>query len=48
LLLEGVAAAEVAVEVGFVDQSHFSRRFKRSVGVPPAAWVQSMGRVAGC
>jgi AraC-like DNA-binding protein len=48
LLLEGVAAAEVALEVGFVDQSHFSRRFKRSVGVPPAAWVQSMGRVAGC
>jgi AraC-like DNA-binding protein len=46
LLLEGVPSAEVAVEVGFVDQSHFSRRFKRSVGVPPATWVQSMGRVA--
>src|SRR5262249_47940304 len=39
LLLEGVAAAEVGVDVGFVDQSHFTRRFKRTVGVSPLAWA---------
>jgi AraC-like DNA-binding protein len=44
LLLAGVSAAEVAVDVGFVDQSHFSRRFKRSVGVSPLAWVRSGAR----
>jgi AraC-like DNA-binding protein len=42
LLLAGASAAGVAVDVGFVDQSHFSRRFKRSVGVSPLAWVRSM------
>jgi len=39
LLLEGVSAAKVAVEVGFVDQSHFTRRFKRTVGVSPLVWA---------
>jgi AraC-like DNA-binding protein len=41
LLLAGVSAAAIATEVGFVDQSHFTRRFKRSVGVSPLAWVRS-------
>jgi AraC family transcriptional regulator len=27
--------AEVATEVGFSDQSHFTRHFKRLVGVTP-------------
>ena len=44
LLLAGVSAADVASEVGFVDQSHFTRRFKRSVGISPLAWARSMGR----
>ena len=43
LLLTGVSAAEVAADVGFVDQSHFTRRFKRSVGISPLAWARSMG-----
>ena len=43
LLLKGESAARIAAEVGFVDQSHFSRRFKRSVGVAPLAWARSMG-----
>jgi AraC-like DNA-binding protein len=30
--------ATVALECGFADQSHFTRRFKGSVGVTPAAW----------
>jgi AraC-like DNA-binding protein len=41
LLLAGVSAADVAADVGFVDQSHFTRRFKRTVGVSPLAWVRS-------
>ena len=44
LLLGGVSAAQVAVDVGFVDQSHFTRRFKRSVGISPLAWTKAMGR----
>jgi AraC-like DNA-binding protein len=44
LLLEGTPAAQVAADVGFVDQSHFTRRFKRSVGISPLAWARSMGR----
>ena len=42
-LLEGMSAADVAADVGFVDQSHFTRRFKRSVGVTPLAWARAMG-----
>jgi len=42
LLLAGASAAQVAVDVGFVDQSHFTRRFKRSVGISPLAWVRGM------
>ncbi|MEJ3653119.1 AraC family transcriptional regulator [Actinomycetes bacterium KLBMP 9759] len=35
LLAEGMPAAEVAVRVGFVDQSHLHRHFTRDVGVTP-------------
>jgi AraC-like DNA-binding protein len=38
LLDEGVLAADVAAEVGFADQAHLTRHFKRVVGVPPAAY----------
>jgi AraC-like DNA-binding protein len=34
----GMPLATVALECGFADQSHFTRRFKGSVGVTPAAW----------
>jgi AraC-like DNA-binding protein len=30
--------SEIALECGFVDQSHFSRVFVRRVGVGPRAW----------
>lgn len=36
LLRAGRAPAGVAVEVGFADQSHFTRHFRRWVGVTPA------------
>lgn len=38
LIALGMPLASVAVECGFVDQSHLSRRFKGSVGVAPADW----------
>jgi AraC-like DNA-binding protein len=38
LLDEGVPAADVAAQVGFADQAHLTRHFKRVVGVPPAAY----------
>lgn len=30
--------ADLAADLGFADQSHFTRAFKRIVGVPPGAW----------
>ena len=30
--------AEIALEAGFADQSHFCRTFKRHVGLTPAAY----------
>jgi AraC-like DNA-binding protein len=40
LLLAGRALADVAFATGFVDQSHFTHRFKRSVGVTPGQYAQ--------
>ncbi len=38
LLGQGVPPAQVAAEVGFADQAHLTRHFKRIVGVPPGAY----------
>jgi AraC-like DNA-binding protein len=35
LLARGADIADVAFLLGFSDQSHFSRLFKRVVGIPP-------------
>lgn len=35
LLLDGVPVAAAAAEVGFHDQSHLARHFRRVLGVPP-------------
>lgn len=40
-LLDGQPLADVAVAVGFHDQSHFTRHFKRHVGTTPGRYVQS-------
>ena len=37
LLLQGIPAAEVAVEAGFHDQSHLTRHFHRFLGITPGA-----------
>lgn len=41
-LLSGQALAQVALDCGFADQSHFNRRFKGSFGVSPKAWLLQM------
>lgn len=38
LLDGGARPAEAAVTVGFVDQAHLTRHFRRIVGVPPGAY----------
>ncbi|MFI7613014.1 AraC family ligand binding domain-containing protein [Nonomuraea terrae] len=43
LLLTGMPAARVATEVGFTDQAHLNRHFKRVMGVPPAAYQRAAG-----
>ena len=40
-LLGGEAIARVATTVGFYDQAHFSRQFKRHVGTPPGCYARS-------
>ena len=42
MLARGRHPAEVAAELGFVDQSHLSRHFTRVVGTPPAAYARAM------
>jgi AraC-like DNA-binding protein len=41
LLRRGRSISDAASSVGFVDQSHFSRHFKRTTGVTPGQFVQS-------
>jgi AraC-like DNA-binding protein len=42
LLASGRRAGEVAVEVGFADQPHLTRHFKRHLGVPPVAYQRAL------
>jgi AraC family transcriptional regulator len=41
------ALAEVALLAGFADQSHFTRTFKRQIGLTPAAYRKLMGCATG-
>jgi len=38
LLASRMSIAEIALDVGFADQSHFTRAFTRAVGTSPGAW----------
>jgi AraC-like DNA-binding protein len=42
LLAVGMSPGEVAAELGFVDQSHFTRHFTRVVAVPPATYARAV------
>jgi AraC-like DNA-binding protein len=47
LLLAGVPGIAVATEVGFFDQSHFDRHFKRMCGMTPTTFVaRTLGKSA--
>jgi AraC-like DNA-binding protein len=41
LLLEGARPAEVATAVGFYDQAHFTRHFKKHTSATPARYARS-------
>jgi AraC-like DNA-binding protein len=38
LMLTGASLADVAAHAGFADQSHMTRHFTRTYGMPPARW----------
>lgn len=44
LLLQGVRPAEVALSVGFYDQAHFTRHFKKHTSTTPARFAGAHGR----
>ena len=44
LLLEGARPAEVATAVGFYDQAHFTRHFKKHTSTTPASYARSHAR----
>jgi AraC-like DNA-binding protein len=46
LLAGGRPPADVALELGFADQSHFTRRFRAVTGLTPGAYAASAPRAA--
>jgi AraC-like DNA-binding protein len=46
LLLRGVSIADVSAAVGYSDQSHFTHRFKRLLGMTPGQVARSRGGMA--
>ena len=49
MIAAGEPLAQIAVEVGFSDQSHFIRQFKKAFGMTPGRWsslIQGPGAVA--
>jgi len=44
MIRAGTSLAEVAYAVGYCDQSHLNRRFKKIVGVTPAQYARRTGR----
>lgn len=45
LLAQGSSVGEVAAQVGFADQSHLTRQFKRLVGTTPRAFQQQRKKI---
>jgi AraC-like DNA-binding protein len=38
-MLGGATLADAALMSGFADQSHLTRHFKKTYGVPPGRWL---------
>ncbi len=38
LVNAGASLADIAIQCGFTDQSHFTATFRKAVGVPPGTW----------
>ena len=45
LLLQDLPIVQVALEAGFVDQSHFTRRFKKIFGITPGQYCHNSNSV---
>ncbi|MBZ9676555.1 AraC family transcriptional regulator [Mesorhizobium sp. ES1-1] len=49
MITEGEPLAQIAIEAGFSDQSHFNRQFKKAYGMTPGRWaslIQGRARAA--
>ena len=44
LLTSGRDVADVAVLLGFADQSHFMRHFRAMLGITPRAYASTVGK----
>jgi AraC-like DNA-binding protein len=44
LLIQGQPLANAALMAGFADQSHMTRQFRKTYGLPPARWLKMHGR----
>jgi AraC-like DNA-binding protein len=44
MLRQGIPLSAVAYELGFADQSHFTRAFRGDYGTTPGAWLRALGR----
>ena len=42
LLLQGMALSQVALETGFSDQNHFTKRFKQFTGATPRQYLSAV------
>lgn len=46
-LIDGQATAEVALDLGYADQSHFTRHFQRLIGISPNRYARGVGIARG-
>lgn len=44
LLVQGQSLANAALMAGFSDQSHMTRQFRQTYGLPPARWLKMLDR----
>jgi AraC-like DNA-binding protein len=44
MLRRGTPLSAIAYELGFADQSHFTRAFRAEYGTTPGAWLRALGK----